>query len=283
MNVNNNEIITEKEFIKSFLQIKENKVNAEKEKLINLEADLDRIIKENKPELQNNLRHYESLIKEQKKLIDNLERPVRFLKSQLIEEKKCAIGMCESEDDIKKTYAILIECNHYFCVSCLESALKIKSSCPYCRSPKIKYITISNDIIIPYSSKIMKLIEIIKLVKRQFIIFTQFENIITKLINILNRQDIIANSFSITNMELFRNKDIQVLILSSKDEACGLDLSFVSDIIIFEPIIGNYVKDIEKQIVGRIYRINQISECNTHRLIIKDTIEEQIYKDIFIK
>ena len=43
-----------------------------------------------------------------------------------------------------------------------------------------------------------------------------------------------------------------MLILSSKDEACGIDLSFVSDIIIFEPILGNYVKDIEKQIVGRI-------------------------------
>ena len=75
-------------------------------------------------------------------------------------------------------------------------------------------------------------------------------------------------------------KELQVLILSSKDEACGLDLSFVSDIIIFEPILGNYVKDIENQIVGRIYRINQISECNVHRLIINNTIEEQIYRDL---
>ena len=188
--------------------------------------------------------------------------------------------MCDSEDDIKKTYAILTKCNHYFCVACLESALKRKQNCPYCRSTNIKYITITNDIVIPYSSKIIKLLEIIKSVPRQFIIFTQFGNIITKLINILNKEDISANSFSIPNIEAFRNKEIQVLILSSKDEACGLDLSFVSDIIIFEPIIGNYVKDIEKQIVGRIYRINQISECNVHRLIIKDTIEEQIYRDI---
>ena len=282
------QIMTEKEFIESILQIKENNVKEEKEKLVNLEADFERIVKENNPELLDNLRHYESLIREQKKLIDNLERPVRFLKNQLIEEKKCAIGMCSSEDDIKKTYAILTECNHYFCVPCLESALRIKSSCPYCRSPKIKYITISNDVIISYSSKIIKLLEIIKSVPRQFIIFTQFGNIITKLINILVKDGISANSFSISNIEAFRNKEIQILILSSKDEACGLDLSFVSDIIIFEPIyyperissIGNYVKDIEKQIVGRIYRINQISECNVHRLMIKDTIEEQIYGDL---
>jgi SNF2 family DNA or RNA helicase len=279
------QIMTEKEFIESILQIKENNVKEEKEKLINLEADFERIVKENNPELQDNLRHYESLIREQKKVIDNLERPVIFLKNQLIDDKICSIGMCVSEDDIKKKYAILTECNHYFCVPCLESALRIKSSCPYCRSPKIKYITISNDVIIPYSSKIVKLLEIIKSVPRQFIIFTQFGNIIKKLINILVKDGISANSFSISNIEAFRNKEIQILILSSKDEACGLDLSFVSDIIIFEPIyypervscIDNYIKDVEKQIVGRIYRINQISECNVHRLIIKDSIEEQIY------
>jgi SNF2 family DNA or RNA helicase len=282
------QIMTEKEFIVSILKVKEDKVKEEQEKLVNLEADLERIVKENNPELVDNLKHYESLIREQQKLIENLERPVRFLKNQLIEDKTCSISMCGSEDDIKKKYAILTECNHYFCVPCLESALRIKSSCPFCRSPKIKYITITNDIVIPYSSKIMKLLEIIKSVPRQFIIFTQFGNIITKLINILGKECISVNSFSIPNIESFRNKEIQVLILSSKDEACGLDLSFVSDIIIFEPIyyperascIDNYIKDVEKQIVGRIYRINQISECNVHRLIIKDTIEEHIYKDV---
>ena len=283
-----NKVMTERDFIKSHLKEKEDKVKEEQEKLVNLEADIQRIVKEDDPELEDNLRHYKSLVRQQKKLIDELERPIRFLKNQLIEDKTCSIGMCDSEDDIKKTYAILIECNHYFCVPCLESALKTKRSCPYCRSPNIKYITISNDVVIPYSSKIMKLLEIIKSVPRQFIIFTQFANIITKLIDILGQEGISANSFSVPNIESFRNKEIQILILSSKDEACGLDLSFVSDIIIFEPIyyperissIGNYVKDVEKQIVGRIYRINQLSECNVHRLMIKDTIEEQIYADL---
>jgi len=279
MNIKDNQIMTEKEFIQSFLQIKESKVNEEKEKLENLKTDLQKIIEQNKPELQNNILHYEYLIKEQKTIIDNLNRPIQFLKNQLSDEKTCSIGMCEPED-IKKTYALLTECNHYFCVACLESALKIKQSCPYCRSPNIKYITISNDTIIPYSSKIIKLLEIIKSVPRQFIIFTQFDNIIKKIIGILEKEGIYSNSFSPSNVESFRNKELQVLILSSKDEACGIDLSFVSDIIIFEPIIGNYVKDIEKQIVGRIYRINQISECRVHRLIINNTIEEQIYRDI---
>ena len=120
--------------------------------------------------------------------------------------------MCGSEDDIKKTYAILTECNHYFCVSCLESALKVKTNCPYCRSPNIKYITITNDVVIPYSSKIMKVLEIIKSVPRQFIIFTQFGNIITKLINILGTVNpfgrcvkLFPNPFLLSHVMLFES------------------------------------------------------------------------------
>ena len=82
-------------------------------------------------------------------------------------------------------------------------------------------------------------------------------------------------------LHLFKN-DIskRVLILSSVKNASGIDLSFVSNIIIFEPIIGDtlYLKDIEKQIIGRIYRINQTKDVNVYRFIIKDTIEYEIFQ-----
>jgi len=280
MNIKDIKVISEKEFIQSFLENKVNIYNLEKDKLNHLQLELDRIIQENKSTLIDNIEHYENLIVKQKKIIYDLNRPIQFLNQQLIEEKRCNIGMCLSEDDIKEAYSIFTECNHYFCVSCLESSLKNKKSCPLCRSEKIEYITVSNNNKIQYSTKILKLLEIIKSVNEQFIIYTQFEYIIDKLIVILNKHDISANSFSIFNIELFKNKSLQILILSSKHEACGLDLSFVSNIIIFEPIYDTDIKDIEKQIVGRIYRINQTSKCNIHRLIIKDTIEEDIYNNM---
>ena len=67
--------------------------------------------------------------------------------------------------------------------------------------------------------------------------------------------------------------------MSSVKNASGIDLSFVSNIVIFEPIIGEtlFLRDIEKQIVGRIYRINQIKDINVYRFIIKDSIEEIIF------
>lgn len=276
------ESMTEKEFIQTFLKIKEVKLVEETNRLEGLKIDLQKIKDQNRPlELHDNIRHYENLIKEQDVIVKKLEAPINFLKSQLAEDKTCAIGMCE-EDTINTNYAMFTKCNHYFCTPCLKAALKKNKACPYCRSTDIEFVTISNDTNkkIPYSTKINKLLEIIQTTSRQFIVFTQFEMIIEKLITILGREGINAAPFSIPNVELFRNNNLRVLILSSKDEACGLDISFVSDIIIFEPVVGNYVKDIEKQIVGRIYRINQTSECNVHRLIVNNTIEEKIYKDL---
>jgi SNF2 family DNA or RNA helicase len=38
------------------------------------------------------------------------------------------------------------------------------------------------------------------------------------------------------------------------------------------------MKDVEKQIIGRIYRIGQLNEINIYSLITQNTIEETYYK-----
>jgi SNF2 family DNA or RNA helicase len=49
-----------------------------------------------------------------------------------------------------------------------------------------------------------------------------------------------------------------------------------------EPLHGEYSfrRDIEKQIIGRIHCIKQTSDSNVYRLVIKNTIEEQLYVDL---
>ena len=80
--------------------------------------------------------------------------------------------------------------------------------------------------------------------------------------------------------EFRNNSSKRVLIISSVKNASGIDLSFVSNIVMFEPIIGDtlYLMDIEKQIIGRIYRIGQTKDINVYRFIVKDTIEYEIYQ-----
>ena len=81
---------------------------------------------------------------------------------------------------------------------------------------------------------------------------------------------------------LYKNKNRKAIIISSQKNASGLDLSFVKNVIIFEPIIGeyNFLRDTERQIIGRVFRINQKENVNVFRLIIRNTIEEEIYKNI---
>ena len=113
----------------------------------------------------------------------------------------------------------------------------------------------------------------------RFIIFTQFDKLITTITKLLCANDIAAltyKEFASASQEV---KDAtQVIILSSTANASGIDLSFIHNVIIMEPF-ENYIygKEIEKQLIGRVHRINQIHKVNVYRLIIKNTIEEEIY------
>jgi SNF2 family DNA or RNA helicase len=110
-------------------------------------------------------------------------------------------------------------------------------------------------------SKIQKLIEIINSIPdEKFIIYTQFDKIRESLNNINNINE---------------NLNERLLILSSNINTSGLDYSYINNLIIFEPF--DSTKEIEKQLIGRIYRINQKKDVKVHRLIIKNSIEEKLY------
>ena len=112
---------------------------------------------------------------------------------------------------------------------------------------------------------------------------TQFDNLIDKIMFTLTKEKIPTIKFDFSEkIKVFKNDpNIRALVLSSVNKASGIDLSFVSNIIILEPIIGSnlFLRDIEKQIIGRIYRIGQQNNINVYRFIIKNTIEEIIFNE----
>lgn len=268
------------DFHRKFLE-ETDKLNVLKEKLEIIKKTIqERIDEQTISELKNNQKHYDKLISEQETTTRNREIAYNLINNCLNdEEKEC----CICREEIKeRDYCILRKCQHYFCKDCVSFYLKKSSNCPMCRQPGADdYFTVGQaSDKNPYSTKFMELLKIIGETEGQIIVFTQFNNIIEKMKEILMRESISTLEFSDENIERFRKGDSKTLILSSKNNACGLDLSFVSNIIIFEPIKNSYVKDTEKQIIGRVSRINQKNECNVHRLIIKDTIEEVIYSDM---
>lgn len=279
-------VITESDFKKSVLYHFENILATETEKANSLSEKLEtinqKLLEFPSEDLKQNKAHYEHLLKDQQKIVRNRESSVTFIKNQLADKKEC--GICK--ELVQESYIMTKNCHHIFCNSdecCATAWLKKNHSCPNCRTVGSEFwifgqIKEDNK----YSTKLSKLLEIIHQSPTQIIVFTQFEKMIKKIMQVLHMEDIPALEFSENNIQTFKEGKAQVLVLSSKDNACGLDLSFVSQIVIFEPIKGdfNFMRDIELQIIGRIYRINQTRECVTHRLIIEDTIEEQLYKHL---
>jgi len=178
--------------------------------------------------------------------------------------------------------ALFITCRHYFCRGCFDRCHTMRpNQCPMCRSQaevgEINFI--GNDEQQFTSTKNSEILRLIQTSGERFIIFTQFGKLIKSLLNLMASNDI--NALTYSNFALASPDDkerTKVIILSSMENASGIDLSFIHNVIIMEPF-ENYIygKEIEKQLIGRVHRINQISAVNVYRLIIKDTIEEEIY------
>ena len=85
-------------------------------------------------------------------------------------------------------------------------------------------------------------------------------------------------------IEQFENSDYKILLLSSDCNASGLNIISAKNIILLNPISGdyNYRKQITNQMIGRLHRIGQKSDINVIDLIIKDTVENQIDRENII-
>jgi SNF2 family DNA or RNA helicase len=241
--------------------------------------------KTDRKELIKNINYYDGKIKEQEVIVANRKQAYDYLYNKINDSnKECPVCMSGIEDE--NSYDVP-ECGHILCTECMNYWLVDHSSCTVCRKQikkeKMYTITKLNQVKLKYSTKIDKLIDIIRESgnTEKFIVYTQFDNLISKLYETLNIEGVGTIKFEKPEqIEEYRtNPSKRVLILSSVKNASGIDLSFVSNIVIFEPIIGDtlFLRDIEKQIVGRIYRINQTRDINIYRFIIKDTIEEKIF------
>jgi SNF2 family DNA or RNA helicase len=272
----NNKLIKFIEFYNNCNNVLEKINNSEEIKEIN-----EKITRK---ELIENINHYKQQIISQEEIVKNRKQAYNYLNSKINEaNKECPI--CLGPITEGDSYEVP-ECGHICCAECMRYWLSSNNSCTVCKrniiKEKIYTITNLNQVKLKYSTKIDKLLEIMSdKLDKKFIVYTQFDNLISKLHQTLNFENIGCIKLeSSEQIEEFKNNPTKkVLIISSVKNASGIDLSFVSNIVIFEPIIGDtlFLRDIEKQIIGRIYRINQIENINIYRFIINNTIEEEIF------
>ena len=68
---------------------------------------------------------------------------------------------------------------------------------------------------------------------------------------------------------------VKVLLLNTNTQSSGLTLVRATHIFLVEPLLNRAV---EMQAIHRVYRIGQTKTTYVHRYIIRDTIEEQLYR-----
>jgi len=215
------------------------------------------------------------------------------------EDKECSICLdviCDGS---------VTKCGHIFCVECIKNSLKYKKKCPMCKkeldindvfliNKKIKNDN-TNSLIEKYGSKLGKLIMIVRNIvtnpESRIIIFSQWDSMLLLIGKTLSDNGI-ANCFVKGNVwsrnsaiNKFKNgkklsgEDNKVIMLSLKNSASGTNLTEASHIFFVEPINAckDEVKAIESQAIGRACRLGQKKKVELYRILVKDTIEEDIY------
>ena len=158
-----------------------------------------------------------------------------------------------------------------------------------------------NPLIEKYGSKLGKLIMMVRNIviepESRIIIFSQWDFMLS-LIGKTLCENGIANCFVKGNVwsrnsaiNKFRNgktlsgEDNKVIMLSLKNSASGTNLTEASHIFFVEPInaCSDEVRAIESQAIGRACRLGQKRKVELYRILVKDTIEEEIYNSIYKK
>jgi SNF2 family DNA or RNA helicase len=248
-----------------------------------------------------------------KKNREDISRTYNYLKMSIDKLKdsssECVCPICL--DDINVDNIVITKCGHKFCWDCLYETHKIRKDagikCPTCN------LCMNNDEVYLLKddkrnhnemSDLEKIIDRVKSTKigniiyylknsiepnDKVILFSQWDEMLHKVGDLLKDTGInivycngtvYQRKRAITNFT--KKDDVNVILLSSRNAASGINLTVSNKIIFLEPIYGtkDYRTSIESQAIGRADRIGQKRPIEIHRFLIKQTVEEEIYDDL---
>lgn len=217
--------------------------------------------------------------------------------------EQCGICLGDiPEDDIGVT-----KCGHIFCYECIKLIVPQKHQCPYCKKGlkdnEIYMISYEDptknkkdlteeiksrlELINKVGTKLANLIFFLKKSDEHTIIFSQWDGLLKKVGSVLDDYGISnvfckGNTWSRDKAIRTFNADekIKVIMLSSDSAASGSNLTKASRVVLLDPVYGPYEfrRNTEWQAIGRAHRMGQTKQVEVIRLVVKDTIEEDIYK-----
>ena len=282
-----------------------------KERIERIQNDMTEMEQENKTNLitYHNLQEELSTAKyklvEYKKVRDGKEKTLNYYKKFLelissmenVTQEQCTICM----DNIKEEDLGITFCGHIYCYTCISTIIKetksMGSKCPNCQIHLSldKIFLISEKKSTEVNSMGTKLSWIINYIKstpnKYRIIFSQWDYLLREVGKVLETNGI-KNLYCQGNvyqkdrvLRLFNSKDeaneFKIIMLSSESTVSGSNLNNAEEVIFLDPVYGDkqHRLNTEKQAIGRVIRLgNKHKTINVIRILIKDSIEEEIFK-----
>ena len=221
-------------------------------------------------------------IRNKNKKIKDVEIKIEHINNQIKELDNKFTEMLESDCPICfsniSNPVIEPNCQNIFCGNCILTWLQTKSTCPLCRHDiqpnELIYIgkkqsSVKKQSEIKTKTKISTVIDIIQeKPDGQFIIFSSWDKTFEPIRNQLNNYDIkfIEIKGSIeqrkNNINKFKNGEVSVIFLNSKNNGYGINLQEATDIIIYHEMSTNSLN----QLIGRANRLGREKQLIVHHL-----------------
>lgn len=253
-----------------------------------IEQEKDKMPEELFCQTEKNIEILQEDIKNYNLETQNLSRSIGYQENVLknMEQKEHTCLICF--DAIDKENIIITSCCHIYCAKCVNQI----TNCSICRKPfTTTHLNIQEDLqsklIHYYGSKIAKLINHLQKIKSQnpdfkALIYSQWNKMLTIISECLSNAElnhVICNN----NMKQIKSilekfqHDSNIMLLSLQSHHSGLDLHNATHIF-FMDVLDEKSEEIETQAIGRAYRIGQTEKIKIVRLVMKDTIEHEIFE-----
>ncbi|RMZ83673.1 hypothetical protein DV738_g1016, partial [Chaetothyriales sp. CBS 135597] len=200
------------------------------------------------------------------------------------------------------TAPVITACSHSFCRTCIERVIATQAKCPMCRAllPKPELLVepgaqmgeadeevdIDGDTDTLSSSKIEALVQLLKAsssgTQGKTVVFSQW----TSFLNLVQRQ-LVAHGLAFTRIDGKMNaaqRDAALETLNSDDDcrimlaslgvcSVGLNLVAANQVILSD---SWWAPAIEDQAIDRVHRLGQTRECKVIRLVVENSIEDDV-------
>lgn len=218
-----------------------------------------------------------------------------------LENKQCAVCMDTYDEPV------MLSCTHIFCGQCVVEWMRARArqsghttGCPTCREPintnrmvavvadgvdatepdngVNQNVEATNETDAAQVGKWKKEEMLVRLINRKlngkWLVFTQIDNGFGKLKASLTEAGITfaelkGNTAVMANtMQRFRRGDVPVLLLHSQHAGSGIDISFATDVILF-----NSMGAIRTQCIGRAQRVGRLQPLTVHNLMYPHEVQ----------